>query len=118
MKVKLDENTPMSLARAFVVRGHDCSHALEEGLGGSTDADLFRVCVDEGRLLVTLDRGFGDVRLYPPGTHHGIVVLRPHGQSAAMVVSLVGSLLEEHELTEFARANVVVDEVVVRIRRD
>ena len=105
-------------------RGHSsCAGTIaltrsKKDLEAAPIADLFRVCVDEGRLLVTLDRGFGDVRLYPPGTHHGIVVLRPHGQSAAMVVSLVGSLLEEHELTEFARANVVVDEVVVRIRRD
>jgi hypothetical protein len=25
----------------------------------------------ENRLLVTLDRGFGDVRPYPPGSHGG-----------------------------------------------
>ena len=30
----------------------------------------------ERRLIVTLDRGFGDIRLYPPGTHAGVLVLR------------------------------------------
>ena len=29
------------------------------------------------RYLVTADKGFGDIRTYPPGTHHGILLLRP-----------------------------------------
>lgn len=31
-------------------------------------------------MLITLDRGFGDVRVHPPGSHPGIVVPRPSTQ--------------------------------------
>ena len=118
MKIKLDENVPVSARRFFTARGHECEHALDEDLGGHTDADLYGVCVKEGRMLVTLDRGFGDIRLYRPGTHHGIVILRPRRQSPAAIATLISALLDEYDVQEFVRANVGVDDAVVRIRRD
>ena len=118
MKIKLDENMPVSASRVFAARGHECEHALDEDLGGHTDAHLYRVCLKEGRMLVTLDRGFGDIRLYRPGTHHGIVILRPRRQSPAAIATLISTLLDEHDVQEFVSANVVVDDAAVRIRRD
>jgi hypothetical protein len=39
-------------------------------------------------MILTLDRGFGDVRSYPPGSHPGIIVLRPADQSARAATQL------------------------------
>lgn len=57
----------------------------EEGLTGSPDSDVVRTATAAGRLLVTLDRGLGDVRAYPPRSHAGVLVLRLTDQSAASV---------------------------------
>jgi hypothetical protein len=35
-----------------------------------------------GRILVSLDRGLGDIRTYPSGSHTGIIILRLADQSA------------------------------------
>jgi predicted nuclease of predicted toxin-antitoxin system len=47
----------------------------------------------EGRVLVTLDRDFSDIRAYPPNDHAGIVVLRPQAQDKHSVEELLQRLL-------------------------
>jgi predicted nuclease of predicted toxin-antitoxin system len=76
VKVKLDENLPASLGDLFVPYGHDVDTVIAEDLVGHPDSDLAAAALAEGRLLITLDKGFGDIRAYPPGTHPGILVLR------------------------------------------
>ncbi len=53
------------------------------------DSDLWTRVVAEGAFLVTADKGFGDVRVYPPGSHPGILVLRPERESLGAFVELV-----------------------------
>jgi hypothetical protein len=43
-------------------------------------------------VLITLDRGMGDIRAYPPGSHAGIVVLRLTDQSAPAVDDAITEL--------------------------
>ena len=71
----------------------------------------------EGRMVFTLDRGFGDIRAYPPGTHPGIVVFRVDDQSAPAVISAVMELLDGHDLDALAGAITIVQGRVLRIRR-
>ncbi len=48
---------------------------LEQGLGGVADDRLFEVCSSEGRILITLDRDFGQITRFPPANSAGIVIL-------------------------------------------
>jgi hypothetical protein len=68
-------------------------------------------------MLLTLDRGFGDVRSYPPGSHPGIIVLRPEDQKVPSVVAMVETLLDHHELENLAGCIAVIQRNVVRVRR-
>jgi hypothetical protein len=45
-----------------------------------------------GRILISLDRGLGDIRAYPPVTHAAIVVLRLTDQSATSAIEAVSDL--------------------------
>ncbi len=85
MRIKLDENLPESAVQGFRDAGHEVDTAHAEGLQGSDDPDVLRAATDDGRLLVTLDRGLGDVRRYPPETHAGVHVLRLDHQSPRAV---------------------------------
>jgi predicted nuclease of predicted toxin-antitoxin system len=76
MKFKLDENLPASSVRVLVKAGHDVDTVADEGLTGAIDPDVVAAATAEDRVLITLDRGLGDIRAYPPGSHAGIVVLR------------------------------------------
>lgn len=117
MKVKLDENLPRSLVGILLSAGHDTDSVAAEGLTGADDQTVFASAQDAGRLLVTLDRGFGDIRRYEPGTHAGIVVLRLPDESAAAVVRVLRRVMVQHDLADLSGTIAIVEPARLRIRR-
>ncbi len=67
MRVKLDENLSRHLKPAIAALGHDAVTVGDEGLLGEPDTAVGRAARSEGRMLLTLDVEFGDLRKYPPG---------------------------------------------------
>lgn len=90
---------------------------LDEQLGGYKDPVVVRAATEDDRMVVTLDRGVGDIGNFPPGTHAGVVVLRPASQDPASILTLIERLLGIHELEEFSRCVVIVEPRRVRVRR-
>lgn len=117
MKIKLDENIPGAVAHILRACGHDVDTVIEESLGGRDDPTVLSAAIGEGRLLITLDRGFGDVRAYPPGTHPGIIVMRPDDQRVPTVVAIVETLVDHHDIEGLAGCITVVQRNVLRVRR-
>jgi hypothetical protein len=68
-------------------------------------------------MIVTLDRGFGDIPRSPPGSHPGIVVLRLAGSSALATRAAVEPLLDNHALEDLSGTMTVVQHGSLRIRR-
>jgi predicted nuclease of predicted toxin-antitoxin system len=69
VKIKIDENLASAHGRILAEAGHDVCDVHVEALAGATDDVVWsRVC-EEGRLLVTLDADFADIRRFAPGTH-------------------------------------------------
>jgi predicted nuclease of predicted toxin-antitoxin system len=117
VRLKLDENLPHNLADELTRRGHDVDTVLDEQLGGRQDPVVVQAATDSDRMIFTLDRGVGDIRSFPPGSHAGVVVLRPVSQDPASILELVDRLLDAYELDEFSRCVVIVEPQRVRIRR-
>lgn len=117
MRLKLDENMPAD-ARAMVEDlGHDVDTAVNEGMAGAADDDVIASARSEGRFLVTLDRGMGDIRRHPPGSHAGLVVLRVGDQRSPAVLEALRTFLLNHDLPDFVGCTVVVHGHLVRVRR-
>ena len=117
MKLKLDENLPHELAAALRGEGHDVHTVADEQLAGESDPVIVAAATDEGRLLLTLDRGIGYLRRYPPGSHAGVLVLRPLAQDPDSILALIQRLVRVHPLDELRSCVVVVEPSKVRIRR-
>lgn len=117
MKVKLDENVTATAAALLTRHGHEADTVADEGLTGGADSVVIEACRTGERLLVTFDIGFGDVRAYPPGSHHGIVPLRLTDQRPDITLDVLGRFLREHVLDALVGALVVVSDDRVRIRR-
>lgn len=115
MRFKIDENLPIRAAELLRDAGHDAASVLEQKLGGVDDAALSAVCRVEGRVLVTLDAGFADIRAYPPGEAPGIVVLRPAIQSGENIVDLLAGVLTLLSKETVERKLWIVEEGRVRI---
>lgn len=116
MKFKLDENLPISSSAILTSAGHDVDTVIQEGLIGASDQDVVAAATAAGRILISLDRGLGDIRAYPPGSHAGIVVLRLSDQSAAAAVTAVSDLATLTNPDSLAGAVAVLQRGLLRIR--
>jgi predicted nuclease of predicted toxin-antitoxin system len=117
VKVKLDENVPHSARQVVTAAGHDVDTVVDENLAGATDPQVVAAAAATGRLLITLDRGLGDIRAYPPGSHAGILVLRPSDQSPPTVAAALAEVVAGHDLTMLAGTVAVAQRGLLRIRR-
>jgi len=88
-----------------------------KGLAGCDDPTVSRAATDEQRLVVTLDRGFGDVQRCPPGSHAGILVLRVDDQSAASIRHALNTVVAATDLEALAGCVAVFRDGHLRVRR-
>ena len=94
MKFKLDENLGKSALELLVQAGHDVDNVLQEGLNGTDDENLFRVCQTEERALITLDHDFGQTLRFPPKSSFGIAVLElPRRLNPQSIIARLKELL-------------------------
>ena len=117
MRAKLDENAPLSVLGPLSEAGVDVDTVAGEGLVGADDPAVLAVASGEGRVVVTMDRGFGDVRGYPPGSHGGIVVLRMDQQTPRRVAEAVTQLVATVELAALEGCVSVWRDGELRVRR-
>lgn len=115
-RFKVDENVPVEAASLVRGAGYDCHTVYDERLAGAPDPDVAAACRAEARVLITLDLDFGDVRAYPPGTHPGIVVLRPRAPDRDSTLALLRRVLRLCESEDVGGALWIVDAERVRVR--
>jgi hypothetical protein len=75
VRIKLDENIGKRGRELLRQCGHDVLTVYDQGLCGIADDRLFDICSNEDRVLVTLDRDFGEILRFPPSDGAGLVVL-------------------------------------------
>ena len=116
MQFKLDENLPIEATELLRHAGYDAMSVFDQQLVGEPDRNIATICQDEGRIIVTLDLDFADIRSYPPQNYPGLIVLRLKYQDKFTVLDVLGRLLKvfPHESPEHKLW--IVDENRVRIR--
>jgi hypothetical protein len=86
-------------------------------MGGWKDLELWRVIQEERRFLITVDKGFADVRSFPPGTHAGILLLRPGEDGIRPLIDLLKRVLDSYGLEELQGTLTAVTPRSIRIRK-
>src|SRR5579862_2581286 len=114
---KLDENLPNALIALLSKHGYESATVRQQGWGGLQDEHLWPLVRAEGRFFVTTDKGFSDVRAYPPGTHPGILVLHLEEPGARSLLKLVVQTLLAMRLESMAGTIAIASERGVTIRR-
>ncbi len=117
MRVKVDEDLPRLIADTLNARGHDAVTVLGQGMGGALDDFLWTHVQEEQRWLITADKGFADLRRHPPGSHAGVILLRPSEESRRAYTELAAAALEQLNLEQLTGAVVVVTDRGIRVRR-
>jgi predicted nuclease of predicted toxin-antitoxin system len=117
VRSKIDEDVPRQIADLLNARGHDAATVVGQGWQGMPDEILWPRVQQESRWLITADKGFADLRQYPPGTHAGVILLRSQEESRRAYLELATMAIERLKLDEIAGAIVVVTYRGVRMRR-
>ena len=116
MRFKVDENLPTEVAALLQVAGHDAVTVNDQAVGGARDPDIAALVQQEGRALITLDRGFADIRAYPPQQYPGLVVLRLHLQDKDHVLQTCGRLVPALSQEPLAGHLWIVETTRIRVR--
>lgn len=96
--------------------GHDVDTAVDEGLGGVEDDNVWAAAQAAGRILITQDLDFSDVRAFAPGTHHGLLLLRVREPSRESLRSRVLAVFRDEAVDAWTRCVVVIGDKKIRVR--
>lgn len=118
MRIKVDEDLPPVIALKLREHGYAAISVIEQRLGGWKDPELWKVIQAEGRFLITADKGFADLRVYPPGTHSGVLLLRPAEDGIRPLMELLEMVLQSYDLNALAGTVAVANPQGIRVRRN
>ncbi len=115
----VDENLPYFLADHLRAAGHYAEHVYDAGLRGVKDPPVYAYAQAQRLTIVTGDKGFGDIRVYPP-PHAGLVVVEvpdklPVADRARIIVDGLAQLAEQLSGQSLANALVILERGRVRV---
>lgn len=119
MRIMLDEHLPFGAIAILENAGYDVRTVRAAQLGGHKDDMVFAAAINEERLFITLDDGFADVRKYPPGFHHGVLVLHPPEPNVTAIAEMLDDLVSRIDLDSLDGCTAITQgkELQLRIRR-
>ena len=117
MKIKLDENIPLSVQELFHNLGHDTDTARQENLAGVDDELIWRASQQSNRFLITQDLDFSDIRRFTPGTHAGVLVIRLKESGRRSLYQRLLLVFTQEDVESWRGCFVIVSDRKIRVRR-
>lgn len=108
---------PAQLAKMLLAGGHDVTRVQDIGLSGEDDPPILEAATAEGRILMTYDTDFADVRNFPPGSHAGIVVFRLSDQTWRSLEGPANRVLSNKGIGRLKGGLAIVEESRVSFKR-
>ena len=115
MMFLVDECTGPAVAHWLEQQGHDVFSVYDQARGIDDDK-VMEIAQDEGRILITNDRGFGEKCFRERRPHHGVVFLRLANERSANKIRVLDQLISLHG-DAIADHFVVVTETRVRFAK-
>ncbi len=117
MRIKLDENLPVSAAPRIAALGFDVDTVLDEQLKGRPDAEIWAAAQTASRFLVTQDLDFSDIRRFEPGMHEGLLLVRLPDADQWRIGDFLVAWLSQPDARTWHGCFVVATATKVRVRR-
>jgi predicted nuclease of predicted toxin-antitoxin system len=103
MKLLLDENLPVGLDQKLQNVG--CN--IKRVISGSTDVEVSILAKSEQRTLLTLDKDFANILVYPPRNYFGIICLRIPSPSIEEILKIL-KVIFKHFNQETIKGKLVI----------
>lgn len=119
LRILLDQNIPPVVCE-FVRRRRpdwEVRHVNDVGLNGATDEAIFQWAQKDRSIVVTFDEDFADARMYPAGSHAGVIRLRVWPTTIENTEFALERLFESVTDQDLMGALAIVDDLKIRVRR-
>lgn len=118
VKFVIDEDMPRSTGVVLKEHGYDVRDIRDYGLRGAKDEDIYEFAQREKAVILTGDRGFGNILRFPLGKHFGIVIARfpnemPNTEMNRKIMGRLKDISEE----DFKGNLIIIESKKIRIRR-
>lgn len=114
MRFLVDENLPIDVVELLQDAGHDVSYVRESEHRGASDKEIWRLAVQERRVILTRDLDFPLMELPPPP---GIVLIRvPDTYRRRQIADVVARFIETNAFQQVEGAITVLSPGRVRTR--
>ena len=119
LSVVLDQNVPHAIREYLQDQRPEWTiwHVRELGLSGASDQTIFEWAQAHNAIVVTFDEDFADTRMYPIGSHAGVIRLRVWPTTIEVAEAALGRLLKTTDDAALQGSLVIVDNARIRIRR-
>jgi predicted nuclease of predicted toxin-antitoxin system len=92
-------------------------HVSDVGLEGATDDTIFNWAQRDGSIVITFDEDFADARMYPVGSHAGVVRLRVWPTTIENTETALARLFDSIADEDLQGSLVIIDNAKIRVRR-
>lgn len=106
MQFLIDENVRSEVTDFLTREGYDVK-VVPHGMKNSNVIDLAQ---KEKRVLLTHDRHFSNILMYPPHKYHGIIRIKIHPPSVDKTISALRQLLVDVQPEKFDKKLFVLEE--------
>ena len=119
LSVVLDENIPPVVANYLSRKRPDWTirHVRDIGLRGESDKAVFDWAQENRSIEITFDEDFADARMFPAGTHAGVIRLRVWPTTVEAAEAGLDRLLNTTEDSTLVGSLIIIDRAQVRVRR-
>jgi len=117
LKIKVDDDLPKAVAESLRRVIPDTLTVVDEGLSGTLDPKLWDAAQREGRFLITGDKAFANIMKYPPGTHYGVLLLRPKEKGILQLRKMVEDVIKLGNLDNLSGCVAVASPGRLKVRR-
>lgn len=118
MKILADHCLYGRTVKLLRAQGHEVVTLKELGQAEAEDLHVLALAQSLDVVLVTNDKGFGNIQTYPPRQYGGIILLRITPQNQQRVHAILSDFLRSHDREALRVVLVVIDARTYRLRRD
>ena len=118
-KFVIDEDMPRSTGTILKECGYDVKDIRDYGLRGAEDKEIYKFAQRNEAVILTGDRGFGNILRFPLGEHFGIIVVHfPNEMSTMEINRQILERFENLSEDDFNGNIIIMEPLKIRIRRN
>ena len=119
LRILFDQNIPPVVCEFVRKRKPhwEVRHVNDVGLQGATDDTIFQWAQSDLSIIITFDEDFADARMYPSGSHAGVVRLRVWPTTIENTETALARLFDSVADEDLHGSLVIIDEAKIRVRR-